>query len=256
MRKNQFLEILRDKQAQVGLWHNLRGVAATEIICASGFDWILLDQEHSPRSLDELCLAMGIADRFEVSSIVRVGSHEPQEIGRMLDLGAKSLLVPMVESAEQAQTIAKACQFAPEGTRGVSSQTRAGSWGQNKDFLQRAREEICLIVQIESMLGAENAEAIIATPGVDAVFIGAADLAASIGYLGHPEHPEVKKMVAEVLELAIRAGKPVGSLSKSAATASAALAEGFSFVGAGTDSAMLGTAFRALATEITDWRAR
>lgn len=255
MRTNQFLKSLRDKHAQVGLWHNLRGIAATEIICTSGFDWILLDQEHSPRTPDELCLAMGIADRFEISSIVRVGSHDPHEIGRILDLGAQSLLVPMVERAEQAEAIAKACQFAPEGTRGVSSQTRAGSWGQNKDFLQRAREELCLIVQIESRLGAENAEAIIATPGVDAVFIGAADLAASMGYLGHPGHPEVQQVVAEVLNLAIRAGKPVGSLTKSAATASAALAEGFSFVGAGTDSAMLGTAFRALATEITDWSA-
>ncbi|WP_431710524.1 HpcH/HpaI aldolase family protein [Glutamicibacter uratoxydans] len=255
MSPNQFLKGLRGKQAQVGLWHNLRGVAATEIICASGFDWILLDQEHSPRSLEELSLALGIADRLGTSSIVRVGSHSPQEIGQLLDLGAQSLLVPMVENAEQAESIAKACQFAPQGTRGVSSQTRAGSWGQDKNFLRDAREEICLILQIESKVGADNAEAIIATPGVDAVFIGAADLAASMGHLGNPAHPDVQQVVARVLSQALEADKPVGSLTKSAATASAALAEGYSFVGAGTDSAMLGTTFRALATEITDWRA-
>lgn len=251
MTTSPFLSAMRDGIRLTGVWQNLPGTPAAEIAAAAGFSWVLLDQEHAPRSLEALVASVNAAERHGAHVIVRPGGHDTHEIGRILDLGVRTLLVPMVESAEQASAIAAACEFAPAGVRGVSGQTRAGGWGTVPDFLASARDEICLIAQIESAEGVRNAAEIISTPGVDAIFIGMADLAASMGHLGNPQHPDVVAAAASVADLATRAGLPLGTLVRGADAATTAFDAGYAFVGVGTDSALLATALRSLSAAVT-----
>ncbi len=244
MTANRFLARLRDGDRVIGVWQNLPGGPAAEIAAASGVDWVLFDQEHAPRSIEALTASINAAERRGADVIVRSSSGDPHEIGRLLDLGVTTVLVPMVESAAQAADVAAACDFAPKGTRGVSSQTRAGAWGTDPGFLLRARRDLCVIVQIESARGVAEAAEIIATPGVDAVFIGPADLAATMGHLGDPRHPDVVAAVDHTVAVARAAGMPLGTLVRGSAAAEAAFAQGFDFVGVATDTALLATALR------------
>ena len=246
MMRNDFLARLRAGAPQTGLWQNLPGAAAAEIAAAAGFEWVLLDQEHAPRSLDALVAGQTAARLHGAHPIVRTAGHDPHEIGRMLDAGFQTVLVPMVETGEQAAALARACDFAPAGVRGVSSQTRAGSWGTDTAYLREARTEICLIAQIESVDGARDAERIFTTPGIDAVFIGAADLAATMGHLGQPGHPDVTRTIADLIALAHHHGMPLGTLVKGAEAGQSSFDAGFRFVGVGTDTAILAHAQRAL----------
>ena len=246
MTANPFTARLRDGVAQTGLWLNLPGSAAAEIAGAAGFEWVLLDQEHAPRSLDRLVSDANAAERHGAHAIVRVSGHDPHELGRMLDLGFRTILVPMVESAAQAALLASAMDFPPRGIRGVSSQTRGGAWGTDPSYLLDARAELCLIAQIESAAGVAEVEGIAATGGVDAIFVGAADLAASLGHLGDPGHPEVQEAIARVIDAVRGLGKPLGTLAKGAEAAKAAFDSGYTFVGVGTDTAILASAHRAL----------
>lgn len=251
MRTNRFLERLRQGRPQVGLWNNLRGIAAAEIASQAGFDWLLLDQEHAPRPLDELATSLGIIEASGTAAMVRAGSHDPHELGRLLDLGARNILVPQVETEEQAVLIAGACEFAPRGTRGVSAQTRGGSWGTDPAYLHDARRGTALVLQIESLKGVRNAEGIMRVEGVDAVFLGAADLAASMGHLGQPLHPDVLAAAAHVVELAASLQIPIGTLTKSPAACSDALANGYAFAAVGTDTAMLAATYRQTLQRLT-----
>lgn len=251
MSGNGLLDALREDHVQVGLWQNLPGSAAAEIAASSGVDWVLFDQEHAPRSHETLIASINATERRGAQVVVRVPGHGREEIGRMLDLGVRTILVPMVESAEQARALAAACEFAPDGTRGVSAQTRAGVWGTHPGFLATARQDICLMLQIESIAGAEQVDEIAATPGVDVVFVGAADLAASMGHLGDPSHPEVTRVVSRVIAACRRAGRPVGALVKSTEAARSAIAEGCRFIGIGTDSAVLARGLRAVSAPFT-----
>lgn len=251
MTGNPVLAALRDDRVQVGLWQNLPGSAAAEIAASSGVDWVLFDQEHAPRSHEALIASINAAERRGAHVVVRVSGHDREEIGRMLDLGVRSILVPTVESAAQARALAAACDFAPNGTRGVSAQTRAGAWGTDPGFLRSARQDICLMLQIESVAGAENVDEIASTPGVDVVFVGAADLAASMGHLGDPSHPEVTAVVSRIIASAHRAGRPVGVLVKNTEAARAAIAEGCRFIGIGTDSAVLARGLQAMSAPFT-----
>lgn len=252
MRTNEFLSRLRAGDPQTGLWLNLPGAAAAEIAADAGFEWLLIDQEHAPRPQSDLVAAMTAATLHGSHPIVRIGGHDPRELGAALDLGFHTVLVPMVETRAQAEMLSAACEFAPHGTRGVSSQTRAGAWGTDPDYIHTAREQICLIVQIESIEAVRNAEAILTTPGVDAVFIGTADLAATMGHLGDPGHADVRAAVAQVMTLAHALAVPLGTLAKGADGGRAAFSAGYSFVGLGTDTAMLAAAHRTLRSHFSD----
>ncbi|MFV2175510.1 HpcH/HpaI aldolase/citrate lyase family protein [Actinomadura sp. LOL_016] len=240
MRTNHFLAALRGGAPQLGLWVNFGDPAAVEIAASSGFDWLLLDNEHAPRPLDTTVRNIVSAEAHRTPAIVRV--RELEGIGPLLDAGCQSLLVPMVETAEQARAITRACEFPPRGTRGVSSQTRAGSWGRDPGFLAGARSEICLIVQIESALGVRNVETILGVEGVDAVFVGPADLAATLGHLGEPGHPSVREAVGQVTAAAQAHGIPLGTLTRDVDSARDHLEQGFAFVGVGTDTALFARA--------------
>lgn len=251
MRNNSFLQGLRNGRQQIGIWHNLRGIAANEIVASSGFDWVLLDQEHSPRNFDEVAVALSTLEKFSVSPIVRAATHQQHEINALLDLGAQNLLIPMVETGDQAKNLVRFLDFAPRGVRGVSSQTRAGAWGQDKEFFAKTGEELCMILQIESKMGADNSVEIMETPGIGGIFVGAADLAASMGHLGNPGHPDVVREVTKIRHQALERDIPIGCLTKSATTCAAAFSEGYSFVGAGTDSFILASTLRTLLSDIS-----
>jgi 4-hydroxy-2-oxoheptanedioate aldolase len=245
-RTNRFAAGLARGNPLIGLWLNLSDPVAVEIVASSGFDWVVIDNEHAPRDIDVTARCLTILEAYGTAAIVRVPGHDRETIGQMLDIGAQTLLVPMVDTAEQARRVAAACEFPPKGTRGVSSQTRAGSWGRDRDFLAHARESIRLIVQIESARAVDNVDEILAVDGVDAAFVGVADLAASLGHLGDVKHPEVQAAVRRVTEVAQARGMPLGTLTRNPDDARNYLAQGYAFVGVGTDTALLARALSTL----------
>ncbi|MGW0432150.1 HpcH/HpaI aldolase family protein [Micromonospora sp. NPDC003197] len=248
-RPNRFVAALAGGAPQIGLWLNLSDPTAVEIAASSGFDWVLVDNEHAPRALDVTARCLNILDAYGTAAIVRAGGHERETIGQLLDIGAQTLLVPMVDTADQARQVAAACEFPPRGTRGVSSQTRAGSWGRDPGFLTQARDHIRLIVQIESARAVDNVDEILAVEGIDAAFVGPADLAASMGHLGNVGHPDVRAAVRRVTEAAKAHGIPLGTLTRNPDDARDYLAQGYAFVGVGTDTALLARALHALRDE-------
>ncbi len=193
------------------MWIASGSPVVAEICASSGLDWVLIDGEHGPNDLYRIQTQLQACAAYPVEAMVRVPEASPVLIKQYLDLGAINLLVPMVDTAEQAAQVAQAVAYPPEGIRGVGSAlARSGRWGRNKDYLLNARAGISLVVQIESTTAVENAAAILATPGVDAIFVGPSDLAATMGLLGQQSHPEVVAAVKHVFSLAAQAGKPVG----------------------------------------------
>jgi 4-hydroxy-2-oxoheptanedioate aldolase len=244
---NRFKSALAGGRGGIGLWANLTDPVALEICASSGFDWVLMDAEHSPADTRSLLSGLQAAAPHPSSILVRPPHGDEVRIKQLLDLGVQSLLIPMVETREHAAQLAAAVQFPPLGVRGVSSQTRAGNWGRNPDYLHGARDEICLILQIESAEGLAHVEEILAVPGIDALFVGTADLAASMGHLGKPGHPEVLEAVDRIVKAAAAAAVPLGTLTRSAEAARGYFEQGFSFVGVGTDTAILASALTTLA---------
>lgn len=224
----------------VGLWQALANPYSAEICARQGFDWLLLDGEHSPNSIESLLAQAQAIAAFPVECIVRVAFGEPVVIKQYLDLGLHTLLVPMVETAEQAADLVRACRYPPHGIRGVSSATsRGANFGQDADYLHTASEKITLIVQIESRRGLDNVAEIAAVEGVDALFIGPSDLAASLGHLGDPHHPEVAAAIDTAYAAISAAGKPAGIFALSPDHAKASFAQGFAFASVGTDIGLM-----------------
>ncbi len=235
-----FKEQLRQGRPLIGLWQALASGYSAEICARQGFDWLLLDGEHSPNSIETLLAQAQAIAAFPVETIVRVAFGEPVVIKQYLDLGLHTLLVPMVETADHARELVRACRYPPHGIRGVSSATSRGAdFGQDGDYLHTASERITLIVQIESRAGLNNLGAIAAVEGVDALFIGPSDLAASLGHLGDPLHPEVTAAIDEARATIAAAGKPAGIFAVSPEHARQAIADGFAFVSVGTDIGLL-----------------
>jgi 4-hydroxy-2-oxoheptanedioate aldolase len=245
---NRFLERLRAPgPASAGIWMNLAAdPVAAEITLSSGFDWVLLDGEHSPAGLDDFLRVLQIAGGYDPDVLIRPAHGDPVVIKRLLDIGARNLLIPMVDTAEQADMLAASMSFPPDGIRGVSSQTRGGDWGRRPGYLAGAREDLCLIVQIESPAGAANCADIFAVGGVDAAFVGAADLAANLGHPGQPTHPDVIRAMDRVIDEAARAGVPLGALTRDPAEARRLAGRGLAFIGVGTDTSLFSGALAAL----------
>lgn len=237
-----FHHTLRAGTPKVGLWVNLADPAALEISLSSGFDWVLHDGEHSPADPATFLRTLQIARGYDSDVIIRPPQGDPVTIKRLLDIGARTLLVPMVDTAEHAALLASSMAFPPYGIRGVSSQTRGGDWGRRPDYVATARDELTLIVQIESVEGVHNAAGILGVDGVDAAFLGTADLAASLGYPGQPGHPDVTAAVADVVAIAADLGVPLGTLTRDVPAACRYAEQGFAFIGVGTDSNLFATA--------------
>ncbi len=237
--KNAFKAAIQKGQRQIGIWCTIGDPVVAEILAGCGYDWIMFDTEHSIMDPPKILPLLQAVAPYPVASMVRPGSLNVAEIKKLLDCGAQTLLIPFVQNAEEAALAAAAVAYPPEGIRGVSGTTRANRFGTVAGYARQAREEICLIVQIETRSALDELEAICAVPGIDAVFIGPADLAASLGHLGEPGHPEVQAAVVDAMKRICAAGKPAGFLSPDPAYVEAVLEAGCTFVAVDIDAVIL-----------------
>lgn len=236
----RFKTKLQQTRPLIGLWQALAHSYSAEICARQGFDWLLLDGEHSPNTLQTMLAQAQAIAPFGAEVIARVPLGEPVVIKQYLDLGLHTLLVPMVDTADHARAMVRACRYPPHGVRGVSSATsRGANFGADANYLHEASDRITLIVQIESAAALANVEEIANVEGVDALFIGPADLAASMGYLGQPLHSAVRDAIAAAKAALDRAGKPAGIFAVSPHHARECIAQGFRFLSVGTDIGLL-----------------
>ena len=246
--QNPLKSALKNGQVAYGAWASLGDINTTEIMAAAGFDFLVLDNEHSPNDLRSTRDQLIACDAAGAHGVVRIPIGETWMIKQMLDIGAQSILVPMVESAELARDMVKACRFPPEGTRGVGYMIgRASRFGEIEDYGPTADEQICLICQVESRAGLAALDEILEVDGLDAVFIGPADLAADMGHLGNAMHPEVIETVLDTLKRIKAAGKAPGFLTSDDALIQKALDVGTQFMAVDTDILLLANNARARA---------
>lgn len=245
---NQFKLALQQKQRQIGLWLGLADPYSAELCAGAGFDWLLLDGEHAPNDVRSLLAQLQAIAPYPSHPVIRPPIGETWMIKQMLDIGAQTLLVPMVESAEQAAALVSATRYPPQGVRGVGSAlARASRWSRFPGYLHEADAQICLLLQVESKKGLENLEAITRVDGVDGVFIGPADLSAALGHRGNPGHPEVQQAIEQAITRIVGLGKAAGILTADEKLANRYLELGCTFVAVGVDTTLLARSTQALA---------
>ena len=237
--RNKFKHALAAGQQQVGLWVSLASPYSTEIVAGSGFDWLLLDGEHSPNDPPIVLPQLQAAAPYPVTCIVRPAWNDKVLIKRYLDIGVQTLLVPYVQTAEEAEAAVEAIRYPLRGVRGVAGVTRSSLYGRVKDYAIHAEKELCLLVQVETRLGLDNLEKIARTDGIDGVFIGPADLAAGLGHLGQMGHPEVQAAIQDAIKRIRACGKPAGILTPDEATARKYIEWGTTFTAVGLDAMLL-----------------
>lgn len=244
---NPFKHALAAGQPQIGLWCTLSTGFTAEVVAGAGFDWLLLDTEHSPGDVLTVLGQLQALSGYPVSPVVRPASNDPVLIKRLLDCGAQSLLIPYIESVSDARAAVTAIRYPPGGLRGVSAITRATHFGRVRDYARNAEAELCLIVQIETRRGIDALEEIAAVDGIDGIFVGPGDLAASLGHIGDPGHPEVVSVVEDAIARIVACGKPAGILTADPVFAERCIALGTIFTAVGVDAALLARAADALA---------
>jgi 4-hydroxy-2-oxoheptanedioate aldolase len=249
---NALKAALAAQRRQVGLWSSLCSNVVAEVLAYAGYDWIVVDTEHAPSEpLDVLsqlqALAAGTAE-----PVVRVAWNDAVLMKRLLDIGARSLLIPFVQSAAEARAAVAATRYPPDGVRGVSVSHRANRFGRVAGYLHNAHEQICVMVQLETSAALGELEAIAAVEGVDGLFIGPSDLAADLGHLGNAAHPEVQAAIAGACARTRAAGKPCGILAPVEADARRYFEMGFTFVAIGSDVGILSSGSTALAARMRE----
>lgn len=208
--RNLFKEAIGKGQVQLGLWAGLASSYTAEVIAGAGYDWILIDTEHSPSDLENVLGQLQAVEPYSTPAAVRVSWNDTVTMKRYLDIGAQTLLVPYVQTADEARRAVANTRYPPEGVRGVALTTRATRFGRLAEYPSEATEDICLIVQIETALGLDNLEEIAAVDGVDALFIGPADLHAALGHVGDTTNPEVVPLIDKAITQIAEAGKAPG----------------------------------------------
>ena len=243
---NSFRADLRAGKRLIGCWCSLANPITTEVLGVAGFDWILLDGEHSPNDvITFIPQLMALKDSVS-APVVRPSWNNPVELKRLLDGGFYNFLIPFIESADEAQRAVAATRYPPQGFRGVSVAQRSNRYGTVPGYFEGVNEQICVMVQIESGKGVAAAAEIAAVDGVDGLFVGPSDLAAGLGHLGDANHPEVQDAMAKIFAAAKAAGKPVGILAGVEADARRYLAQGATFVAVGSDLGVFRSATQAL----------
>lgn len=237
--KNDFKAAIQAGRQQIGFWCTIDDSLMTEMAAGSGFDWILIDAEHTAMDPKAVLSHLQAAAPYPAHAMVRPSALDPAEIKKLLDLGAQSLLIPYVRNAEEAARAAAAVDYAPGGIRGLAGITRASRFGAVETYPRKARDEICLVVQIETRSALEDLDAILATPGVDAAFVGPADLAASLGHPGNTSHPDVQAACLDAIRRIRAAGKPAGFLTLDADFLPKAMEAGSCFTAVDVDTAVL-----------------
>jgi len=226
-------------QAPIGTWIGSASPLVAEAVACAGFDWAVLDMEHSPLDMMDLVHLLQAVSATRMVPVVRVPWNDKVTIKRVLDAGATTLLVPFVQNAEEAARAVDAARYPPEGVRGMSSTGRASKFGTVPNYLRNANRGIAVIVQIETVEAVGELEAIAGVPGVDALFLGPADLSASMGHVGQLTHPEVLDLMADVVQRCRALGKPVGAIGTAPEAVAQYRAQGFDFVAVGSDLGLL-----------------
>jgi len=234
---NPFKAGLARGETQLGLWLSSTSSYLAEIAATSGYDWLLIDGEHAPNTVQDLYHQLQAIAPYRSQPVIRPVEFQQALIKQVLDIGARTLLVPMIDTAEQARALVAATRYPPTGTRGVGAGVaRAARWGRVENYMARANDELCLLIQAESKTAIDNLDALLEVEGVDGIFIGPADLSASLGYPDNAAHPEVQQIIEQSIRRIRKAGKAAGFLAVDIAMAQRAISWGANFVAVGVDT--------------------
>jgi 4-hydroxy-2-oxoheptanedioate aldolase len=236
---NEFKRAIKAGRQQIGLWCSLSHHYSLEVVATSGFDWLLIDTEHSPNEVTAVLSQLQAVAPHPVSPVVRPAWNDPVLIKRHLDIGAQTLLLPYIQSEEEAAQAVASIRYTPRGIRGVGTMVRATQFGRISDYARRCEEELCLLVQIENRPGLDALERIAKLDGIDGVFIGPSDLAASLGHLGNPGHPEVQAAIVDAIKRVRACGKAPGVLTPDEEMARRYIEAGTLFTAVGIDAGIL-----------------
>jgi 4-hydroxy-2-oxoheptanedioate aldolase len=245
---NKFKHALKAGKPQIGIWSSLSSHIVAEVLANSGFDWVLLDTEHSPNELPMVQSQLHAMAAGTATPIVRVPWNDMVMVKRYLDIGAQSLLLPYVQTVDEARNAVTYTRYPPHGVRGVAGSTRATQYGRIRDYYKRVQDELCVLVQAETRTALKNLDAIAGVEGVDGVFIGPNDLAADMGFLGNLQHPELWKAIEDAARRIRKAGKAPGILVGEA-DGKRCFDMGYLFVAVGADVGMLARGSEALAAK-------
>lgn len=249
---NTFKTALTESRQQIGLWLSMADPYLAEVSATAGFDWLLIDGEHAPNDLRSTLATLQAIAPYRSQPVVRAVKGEVALVKQLLDIGAHNLLIPMIDTADQARAMVSATRYPPQGIRGVGSAVgRASRWSSRSDYLDSADDEVCLLVQAETVAALNNLEEICSVAGVDGVFIGPADLAASMGHRGKPSHPEVQAAIEKAMLTIIKSGKAAGTLTSDPVLARHYLSIGCTFVATGVDVLLYANAARKLAVDFS-----
>jgi 4-hydroxy-2-oxoheptanedioate aldolase len=249
---NHFKRAILAGERQIGFWSSLASNVSVEILAGSGFDWLLLDTEHSPNDVPQVFSQLQAMMENDTHPIVRPPWNDMVMIKRYLDAGVQTLLIPTVQTQEEAEQAVAFTRYPPNGVRGFASASRSSRFGRIDDYHNRCEAEICVLVQIETNEGLDNLDTIAKVEGVDGVFIGPGDLSAGLGYLGQPGHPEVQKVIEDAIRRIRAAGNAPGILTGDEAQARAYLDAGCLFIAVGADAALLARGSEALARKFKE----
>ena len=244
---NAFKHALGEGRQLLGLWCALGDDNVAELCAHAGFDWLVIDGEHGPNDLRSILSQLRAVQGSATAPVVRLPSDDRVTIKRHLDIGAQTLLIPMVESGEQAREIVRSCRYAPDGARGIGAAlARASHYGSIGDYLHTAAQEICILVQVETMAGVDALDAILAVEGIDGVFVGPSDLAADMGYRGNPGCEVVQDVVISTIDKILKSDKACGILTGDTALARDYQRQGVNFLAVGSDVGVLSNGLKAL----------
>ncbi|WP_428797090.1 4-hydroxy-2-oxoheptanedioate aldolase [Vibrio kasasachensis] len=248
---NQFKQQLNQPAPLWGLWLGLPDTSCAEICGSAGFDWVLIDGEHASFDLTSIKLHLQALAAHSASPIVRAEEANPTLIKRLLDIGAQTLLLPMINTQQEAELAVQAAFYPPIGQRGIGAAlARASQWNRIPQYLQRANEEVCVLVQVETKQAIENIEQIASVEGIDGIFIGPSDLSGSMGHIGNPSHPEVVAAIDHAIDVIQASGKAAGILSLDPQQAQQYAKRGVKFIGAGVDTLLLRAGAESLANQL------
>ncbi|EAR3905693.1 4-hydroxy-2-oxoheptanedioate aldolase [Salmonella enterica] len=246
--KNAFKDALKAGRPQIGLWLGLANSYSAELVAGAGFDWLLIDGEHAPNNVQTVLTQLQAIAPYPSQPVVRPSWNDPVQIKQLLDVGAQTLLVPMVQNADEARDAVVATRYPPAGIRGVGSAlARASRWNRIPDYLHEANDAMCVLVQIETREAISNLASILDVDGIDGVFIGPADLSADMGFAGNPQHPAVQAAIENAIVQIRAAGKAPGILMANEQLAKRYLELGALFVAVGVDTTLLARGAEALA---------
>jgi 4-hydroxy-2-oxoheptanedioate aldolase len=243
---NTFTHAIAEGKQQIGLWVGLTSNFAANVVAPSGYDWVVVDMEHSPNSITSILGQLQVFEASSTTAIVRPEWNDPVLVKRLLDLGAPGLLFPMVQSVEEAELAVSSTRYPPRGIRGVSGSMRGNKYGRITDYNDRIEDETTVIIQLETTEAISHAEEIASVDGVNGIFFGPADIAANMGMLGKPNDPAVWDVIMPAAKKLMAMGMPVGTLVMDVDFAAKLMNEGFTFVACGTDASILANGSDAL----------